>query len=98
MVRLERRLGGSDAFVDIRQEDPSLRSSIRILEPFQHRSQGAISCVTGLFALVQEVVDREVRHLSSTSDCSSREEKRKCESGFCDSHQQRNQIIKVFVA
>jgi hypothetical protein len=63
MVGLERRLRRSDAFVDVRQEDPSLRSSIRILEPLQDRSQGAISCVAGLFALIQELIDRgEVRH------------------------------------
>lgn len=77
MVGLERRLGGSDAFVEVRQEDPSLRSSIRILEPFQDRSQGAISCVAGLFALIEELVEREVRHYRQQviAVCSSRRRK-----------------------
>lgn len=62
VVGVETALGGSNALVDVGQEDPSVGSSDRILEAFQQGSQGAIGCVAGFFAPIQEVVHRNSRH------------------------------------
>lgn len=57
MVALEAIFRRSDVTVEIGEEDAGLNSGGGIVEPLEQRSEGGVSSIAGLLALLEEFFD-----------------------------------------